>query len=183
MMKTPNPPRQPPAARPGIAANANTDTNGTNASTTVAMAHSTTTTPARRSPPAVTKSTKPPATSSRPPAASNAFPPPFSSPKNLTARAPTAKPSRARRRKSRNSGASSQSALGIQENGDADRKDELTLEEMPFNDQFAAELTQQLEQQEKRQYWVELAPEGGLSRAGHRHRFHVLARVQTHQGG
>ena len=30
-----------------------------------------------------------------------------------------------------------QSALGIQENGDADRKDDITLEEMPFNDQAA----------------------------------------------
>jgi flagellar M-ring protein FliF len=50
-----------------------------------------------------------------------------------------------------------QSALGIQENGDANRKDELTVEEMPFNDQVSTELTQQLDQQEKRQYWVELA--------------------------
>ncbi|HZQ48595.1 MAG TPA: flagellar basal-body MS-ring/collar protein FliF, partial [Verrucomicrobiae bacterium] len=50
-----------------------------------------------------------------------------------------------------------QSALGIQENGDPTRKDEITLEEMPFNDQVSAELTQQFDQQEKRQYWVELA--------------------------
>ena len=50
-----------------------------------------------------------------------------------------------------------QSALGIQETGDANRKDELTVEEMPFNDQVSTELTQQLDQQEKRQYWVELA--------------------------
>jgi flagellar M-ring protein FliF len=49
-----------------------------------------------------------------------------------------------------------QSALGIQENGDATRKDELTLEEMPFNGQGAIELTQQLEKQEKRQFWVEI---------------------------
>jgi flagellar biosynthesis/type III secretory pathway M-ring protein FliF/YscJ len=50
-----------------------------------------------------------------------------------------------------------QSALGIQENGDPTRKDEITLEEIPFNDQPAAELTQQFDQQEKRQFWVELA--------------------------
>lgn len=49
------------------------------------------------------------------------------------------------------------SAIGVEENGDAGRKDELTLEEMPFNDQFSAELTQQLDTQEKRQYWIELA--------------------------
>jgi len=50
-----------------------------------------------------------------------------------------------------------QSALGIQENGDANRKDEITLEEMPFNDQFATDLTTQLDSQVKRQYWLELA--------------------------
>ena len=50
-----------------------------------------------------------------------------------------------------------QSALGIQENGDAKRKDEITLEEMPFNDQISTEMTQQFDQQEKRQYWVDLA--------------------------
>ncbi len=49
-----------------------------------------------------------------------------------------------------------QSALGIQENGDANRKDEITLEEMPFNDQLSSELTQQFDKQEKRQYWTEL---------------------------
>ncbi|MGO8697647.1 MAG: flagellar basal-body MS-ring/collar protein FliF [Limisphaerales bacterium] len=50
-----------------------------------------------------------------------------------------------------------QSALGIQANGDASRKDELTLEEMPFNGQETIELSQQLEKQEKRQFWVELS--------------------------
>jgi flagellar M-ring protein FliF len=50
------------------------------------------------------------------------------------------------------------SALGIQENGDASRKDEITLEEMPFNDQTATEITQQFEQQNKRQVWIDLAP-------------------------
>jgi flagellar M-ring protein FliF len=50
-----------------------------------------------------------------------------------------------------------QSALGIQGTGDANRKDELTLEEMPFNDQPVSELSQQLEQQEKRQFWIDSA--------------------------
>jgi flagellar M-ring protein FliF len=53
-----------------------------------------------------------------------------------------------------------QSALGIQENGDPARHDEITLEEMPFNDPVGAEVTQQLEQQEKKQMWVEMAEKG-----------------------
>ncbi|MGP8201000.1 MAG: flagellar basal-body MS-ring/collar protein FliF [Limisphaerales bacterium] len=48
------------------------------------------------------------------------------------------------------------SALGIQEN-DPTRKDELTLEETPFNDQAATEITQQFEEQNKRQVWFDLA--------------------------
>jgi flagellar M-ring protein FliF len=50
-----------------------------------------------------------------------------------------------------------QSALGIEDAADATRKDGITLEEMAFNDQPAPELTQQFEQQEKRQYWGGLA--------------------------
>jgi flagellar M-ring protein FliF len=50
------------------------------------------------------------------------------------------------------------SALGIQENLDPTRKDELTLQEIAFNDQIAPELTQQFEQQDKRQFWFDLAP-------------------------
>jgi flagellar M-ring protein FliF len=49
-----------------------------------------------------------------------------------------------------------QSALGIQEN-DPLRKDEITLEEMPFNDQPAVELVQRMEQDQKREFWVNLA--------------------------
>ena len=49
-----------------------------------------------------------------------------------------------------------QSALGIQEGGDAARKDEITLEEIPFNDQFSSEITQQFDVQEKRQFWTDL---------------------------
>jgi flagellar M-ring protein FliF len=51
-----------------------------------------------------------------------------------------------------------QSALGIQENGDPARKDEITLEEMPFSDSPAVEALQQLEQQDKKVNWMELAP-------------------------
>ncbi len=50
------------------------------------------------------------------------------------------------------------SALGIQENGDPGRKDEITLEEMPFNDPTSPETIQQLEQQDKRQFWIDLVP-------------------------
>ena len=50
-----------------------------------------------------------------------------------------------------------QSALGIQTAADSARQDEITLEEIPFNDQPVRELTQQLEQQEKRQVWLDLA--------------------------
>ncbi|MDW8310986.1 MAG: flagellar basal-body MS-ring/collar protein FliF, partial [Verrucomicrobiales bacterium] len=48
-----------------------------------------------------------------------------------------------------------QSALGIQEDDPA-RKDEITLEEIAFNDQPFTELTRQLEKQEHRRFWVEL---------------------------
>jgi len=40
-----------------------------------------------------------------------------------------------------------QSALGIQASSEST---DITLEEMPFNDQFASDVTQQLDQQEKR---------------------------------
>jgi flagellar M-ring protein FliF len=50
-----------------------------------------------------------------------------------------------------------QSALGLDEIGDATRKDDIALEEMPFNDQPAMELTQQMDQQEKHQLWFDLA--------------------------
>jgi flagellar M-ring protein FliF len=49
------------------------------------------------------------------------------------------------------------SALGIEENGDPTRKDEITLEEMPFNDSMATELTQQLDQEGKRDFYLSLA--------------------------
>jgi flagellar M-ring protein FliF len=48
-----------------------------------------------------------------------------------------------------------QSALGIQE-GDPARNDEIILEEIPFNDQPARDLTQQLDTQSQRQFYFEI---------------------------
>ena len=48
-----------------------------------------------------------------------------------------------------------QSALGIQE-GDASRKDEITLEQLPFNDQPAIDLSQRLETDGQRQFYWEI---------------------------
>ena len=47
-----------------------------------------------------------------------------------------------------------QSALGIQENG-ASRQDELTLQEIPFNDQTMTVMSQQMVVQEKHQLWMD----------------------------
>ncbi|HYG23424.1 MAG TPA: flagellar basal-body MS-ring/collar protein FliF [Verrucomicrobiae bacterium] len=46
-----------------------------------------------------------------------------------------------------------QNAVGT----DNERGDQIALEELPFNDQFAATLTQELNQQQKRQFWWQLA--------------------------
>ncbi len=48
-----------------------------------------------------------------------------------------------------------QSALGIQET-DPLRRDEITLEEIPFNEQPMIELTQKMETQENKRYWTDL---------------------------
>lgn len=51
-----------------------------------------------------------------------------------------------------------QSSLGLQPTAaGADRQDEITLEEIPFNDQPVADMNQQLDRQEKRQFWFDLA--------------------------
>lgn len=52
-----------------------------------------------------------------------------------------------------------QSALGIK--ADGARKDEITLEEMPFNDQFATEITQELVKNERTQWIWDLAKNAG----------------------
>ncbi|HEY3863209.1 MAG TPA: flagellar basal-body MS-ring/collar protein FliF [Verrucomicrobiae bacterium] len=49
-----------------------------------------------------------------------------------------------------------QNALGLA-SIDANGTNDIALEEMPFNDQPATELTQQLDQQEKRQFWMDTA--------------------------
>jgi flagellar M-ring protein FliF len=46
-------------------------------------------------------------------------------------------------------------ALGLENTGDVNSKD-VVLQEMPFNDQPAMEMTRQLDQQEKRQLWFEI---------------------------
>src|SRR5262245_52671221 len=46
-----------------------------------------------------------------------------------------------------------QSAVG----SDNNRGDQVTLEEMPFNDSFAADVTRELQQQQKHQFWWSLA--------------------------
>ncbi len=46
-----------------------------------------------------------------------------------------------------------QNAVGT----DSERGDQIALEELPFNDQFAAQITTELQQQEKKQFWFDLA--------------------------
>lgn len=48
------------------------------------------------------------------------------------------------------------SAIGIQLTGDNTRGDSLSLEELPFNDQFATEMTRELELQQKHEFWWNL---------------------------
>jgi flagellar M-ring protein FliF len=50
-----------------------------------------------------------------------------------------------------------ESAIGIQSGAQNTRGDQITLEEMPFNDQFAADVTRELDQQQKHQVWWDLA--------------------------
>lgn len=50
-----------------------------------------------------------------------------------------------------------QSALGIEQGQGSTRNDQITVEEMPFNDQLATELTQQLDKQQRTDFWVNLA--------------------------
>jgi flagellar M-ring protein FliF len=50
-----------------------------------------------------------------------------------------------------------QGALGIQEGPDATRPDQITVEEMPFNEGPVTEITRQLDQQQQHQFWWDLA--------------------------
>jgi flagellar biosynthesis/type III secretory pathway M-ring protein FliF/YscJ len=54
-----------------------------------------------------------------------------------------------------------QSALGLQLGGDANRKDEITLEEMPFNDGFNVEVAQQIDKQQKVTMWWDIGKNVG----------------------
>jgi flagellar M-ring protein FliF len=58
-----------------------------------------------------------------------------------------------------------QNAVGIVEN-DPNRRDEIVVEEMVFNDQTGRELTQVLERQERRDFWVDLAQKLGYPLLG-----------------
>jgi len=48
-------------------------------------------------------------------------------------------------------------AIGIQSGADNGRGDNITLEELPFNDEFATTVTQQMDQQQRREYWWDTA--------------------------
>jgi flagellar biosynthesis/type III secretory pathway M-ring protein FliF/YscJ len=50
-----------------------------------------------------------------------------------------------------------ESAIGIDSTPQSTRGDQVTLEELPFNDQFAAGVTQELDQQQKHQAWWDMA--------------------------
>lgn len=57
-------------------------------------------------------------------------------------------------------------AVGIQLPPEGNRGDTLTVEELPFNDQFATDITTELNNQQKQQYWWELARNLALPAAG-----------------
>ena len=48
-------------------------------------------------------------------------------------------------------------ACGVETGSDNTRGDAITLEELPFNDQFAADLTKELDTQQKHEVWMNLA--------------------------
>jgi flagellar M-ring protein FliF len=49
-----------------------------------------------------------------------------------------------------------QGALGIEQGQNATRNDQITLEEMPFNDQFATDVAQQLDKQQRTDFWMNI---------------------------
>jgi len=55
-----------------------------------------------------------------------------------------------------------QNAVGT----DTTRGDQIALEELPFNDQFATEITRELDQQQKHQFWWDLARNGAYPALG-----------------
>lgn len=58
------------------------------------------------------------------------------------------------------------SAVGLLSGNENTRGDAITLEELPFNDQFITEVTQQLDQQQKHEFWWNLARSLGYPLAG-----------------
>jgi flagellar biosynthesis/type III secretory pathway M-ring protein FliF/YscJ len=59
-----------------------------------------------------------------------------------------------------------QGALGIQEGPDATRPDQITIEEIAFNEEPAMEITRQLDKQQKTDFWWNLAKAGGYPLLG-----------------
>lgn len=57
-------------------------------------------------------------------------------------------------------------AVGIQQGGESQRGDTITLEELPFNDQFATEITTELTQQKKEEFWWGMARSLAFPAAG-----------------
>lgn len=49
-----------------------------------------------------------------------------------------------------------QGALGVEQGEGADKNNQITLEELPFNDLFAGEVVQQLDQQQRTDFWMNL---------------------------
>ena len=58
------------------------------------------------------------------------------------------------------------SALGIQTGSGAPGEDSITLEELPFNDQFSTDLSHEFDQQQKVQFWWDLARNAGYPALG-----------------
>ncbi len=58
------------------------------------------------------------------------------------------------------------SAVGVQTGTDNTRGDLITLEELPFNDQFATDVTHGFDQQQKQQFWWDLARTAGYPALG-----------------
>jgi flagellar M-ring protein FliF len=58
-----------------------------------------------------------------------------------------------------------ESAVGIETGANNARGDQITLEELPFNDQFATDITRELDQQRKSQLWWDIARNYGYPAA------------------
>ena len=88
---------------------------------------------------------------------SSAFPPPSLSPSDLKARAPTAKPSRAPAEEWKSSSASSKAPWASRPPATPPARTKSHWKKCPSTTSPGRDLTQQLDQQQKRQVWLELA--------------------------